>query len=154
MKYVQVIDGANNCIYPVYGCEENDFLQLFPDGREVEFIEDFVKRVGSKKAHEVGCRLWGNLADKKKIKGLHGTLFCELWYKKQYFLTPEEWERAKIAPPKVKDRYGHPDEKGRIWVPTGWGTGLVHGGPHWDVRKPEGGHDNVFPGRKIIPKSK
>ena len=45
------------------------------------------------------------------------------------------------------------DSKGNVWVPTGTagapGTGTVgeaHGGPHWDVQLPNGGHYNVYPG--------
>lgn len=148
MKYVQVIDGADNCMYPIYKCSDKDFFQIFPNGRKVEFIEDFAKRVGSKKAHKIGCRLWQNLVDKKKIKGLHGTLFCELWHLKQYYFAPGEWEEEE---PK-RDDEGYPDKEGRIWVPVEWGSGAVHGGPHWDVLKPEGGYDNVFKDKIELPK--
>lgn len=37
------------------------------------------------------------------------------------------------------------DDKGRVWCPTGQG-GRSHGGPHWDVQRPGGGYDNVYPG--------
>jgi len=42
--------------------------------------------------------------------------------------------------------HGWEDDKGRVWCPTGQG-GRAHGGPHWDVQKPGGGYDNVFPAR-------
>jgi RHS repeat-associated protein len=44
------------------------------------------------------------------------------------------------------------DDKGNVWIPTGpnsGSTGDAHGGPHWDVQKPGGGYDNVYPGGKI-----
>ncbi len=40
---------------------------------------------------------------------------------------------------------GWEDSKGNVWVPTGPG-GAAHGGPHWDVQKPGGGYENVYPG--------
>lgn len=43
------------------------------------------------------------------------------------------------------------DAGGNVWVPTGpasGSTGDAHGGPHWDVQKPGGGYDNVYPGGK------
>jgi len=40
--------------------------------------------------------------------------------------------------------HGWEDDKGRVWCPTGQG-GRAHGCPHWDVQKPGGGYDNVFP---------
>jgi RHS repeat-associated protein len=40
---------------------------------------------------------------------------------------------------------GYPDDKGRVWMPTGEGP-LAHGGPHWDVQIPGGGYINVYPG--------
>ena len=40
---------------------------------------------------------------------------------------------------------GWEDENGDVWVPTGPGR-AAHGGPHWDVQKPNGSHVNVYPG--------
>jgi hypothetical protein len=40
---------------------------------------------------------------------------------------------------------GWEDRNGNVWVPTGQG-GEAHGGPHWDVQRPGGGYDNVYPG--------
>ncbi|BBE51951.1 Putative deoxyribonuclease RhsC [Ferriphaselus amnicola] len=42
---------------------------------------------------------------------------------------------------------GWVDNDGNVWVPTGLG-GEAHGGPHWDVQRPGGGYDNVYPGGK------
>ena len=41
---------------------------------------------------------------------------------------------------------GWADDDGNIWVPTGPRPGLAHGGPHWDVQTPGGGHINIYPG--------
>jgi YD repeat-containing protein len=42
--------------------------------------------------------------------------------------------------------WGWEDSKGDVWCPTGQG-GSAHGGPHWDVQTPGGGHRNVRPKR-------
>lgn len=39
------------------------------------------------------------------------------------------------------------DSDGNVWVPTGWGSD-AHGGPHWDVQRPDGSYENVYPGGK------
>ena len=41
--------------------------------------------------------------------------------------------------------HGWEDADGNVWVPSGQG-GRAHGGPHWDVQIPGGGHINVYPG--------
>lgn len=89
-KNVQVIDGAMNCAYDVFPASEADFAVLFPDGQDVEFIEDFWRRVGAKKAGEIIGRLYEKRADKKKIHGIHGTLFYQLEFKKQFYPTKRE----------------------------------------------------------------
>ena len=46
---------------------------------------------------------------------------------------------------------GWVDADGNVWVPTGpdsGSTGDAHGGPHWDVQRPGGGYENVYPGGK------
>jgi len=46
---------------------------------------------------------------------------------------------------------GWVDADGNVWIPTGpdsGSTGDAHGGPHWDVQKPGGGYDNIYPGGK------
>jgi len=41
-KNIQVIDGAINCHYPIYSIEEEYFNLIFPNGQDIEFIEDFI----------------------------------------------------------------------------------------------------------------
>lgn len=39
---------------------------------------------------------------------------------------------------------GWVDADGNVWRPTGGKA--AHGGEHWDVQSPNGGHVNVYPG--------
>jgi hypothetical protein len=79
-----------NCAYDVFPASEADFAVLFPDGQDVEFIEDFWQRVGAKKAGDIVRRLYAKRADKKTIHGIHGTLFYQLEFKKQFYPTKRE----------------------------------------------------------------
>lgn len=96
MKYIQLIAGNHNATYPVCGCEDRDFFQLFPNEQDIEFIEDFAKRVGDEKAREICEKLRKNLVEKREIEGLHGTLFFELEYKKRYYPTKKESEAIAL----------------------------------------------------------
>lgn len=89
-KNVQVIDGAMNCAYDVFPASEADFAVLFPEGQDIEFIEDFWRRVDVKKAEGIMRRLYAKRADKKAIHGIHGTLFYQLEFKKQFYPTKRE----------------------------------------------------------------
>jgi hypothetical protein len=98
MKNVQVIDGAVNAAYCIYGLSERDFSLLFPSGQDIEFIDDFVRRVGRTRADAVMRRLWKHPVDKKKVHGIHGTLFFELEEKKKYYPTKRELEMEGLPP--------------------------------------------------------
>ena len=60
---------------------------------------------------------------------------------------PKKGERWGKAP---NGKWGWVDKKGNVWCPSGPG-GEAHGGPHWDVQKPGGGYDNVYPGGRVRP---
>jgi RHS repeat-associated protein len=56
--------------------------------------------------------------------------------------TGEKWVKGPDG------RGGWQDSKGNVWQPTGQG-GLAHGGPHWDIQRPNGrGYVNGLPGQK------
>ena len=92
MKNIQVIDGADNCTYDIYSIDDVDFDTLFPDGQDVEFIEDVFERLKEDKTTKILQRLWGNRVDKKNFSGIHGTLFYELSFKKKYYPSKKESE--------------------------------------------------------------
>lgn len=91
-KNIQVIDGALNCTYDIFAATERDFAAIFPRGRDIEFIEDFGKRVKAKRGNAILQRLWEARVDKKRVRGIHGTLFYQLSFKKKYYPTKKESE--------------------------------------------------------------
>ena len=95
MKNIQVIDGADNSTYSVYGVKKEIFNKIFLEkNQDIEFVEDFIKRVGKKKAAAILKELWDNRLDKKTITGIHGTLFYELGFKRKYY--PSKIENEMI----------------------------------------------------------
>lgn len=81
---VQIIDGALNCTYDIFEVSETDFKIIFPAaGQDIEFVEDFFAR-DEVVAQRVWSSMWNFRVDKKSIRGLHGTLFCGLEWKKKW----------------------------------------------------------------------
>jgi hypothetical protein len=117
-KNIQVIDGANNSMYPVYIIIEKDFLLIFPNEQDVEFIEDFVSRIGNT-ATKILKKLWEGEMDKKSINGIHGTLFYELSFKKKHYPSKKESEAIVVLnneriEGRKTNREEYPDKDGNI----------------------------------------
>ena len=95
-KNIQVIDGADNCTYSIFAISEELFDFIFPEvGQDIEFEEDFNARFGTMSKQESERLLdgfWNFPVDKKKVKGIHGTLFYGLSYKKKFYPTKREGE--------------------------------------------------------------
>lgn len=94
MKNIQIIDDAVNCTYDIFSISDELFEQIFPDQQDIEFEDDFFNRVGKEKAQDVFSFIWSNRVDKKKVLGIHGTLFfgyhCE--DKRPFYPTKKESE--------------------------------------------------------------
>ena len=67
-----------------------------PDGRaegqDVEFIGDFLSRIGEVEARRILTAMWDSREDKKEIRGIQGTLFYELEFKREFYPTKRESE--------------------------------------------------------------
>ena len=94
MKNIQVIDDASNCTYDIFEISKEDFDLLFPDGQDIEFESDAVRRLGPTKFGEVTSVIWERRLVKKVVRGIHGTLFygdhCE--EKRPFYPTKKEAE--------------------------------------------------------------
>lgn len=95
MPNVQVIDGADNCTYDVFWIGQDSFGEIFPgESQDVEFVDEFVERVGEQRASSILNELWKNPVEKKLVQGIHGTLFFELEKKKIFYPTKKESEMS------------------------------------------------------------
>ena len=91
MKNVQVIDDAVNTAYAIYAATEEEFISIFPHtGQDVEFVEDFIERLGESAARETLEAMWSRPVDKKSVIGIHGTLFYGLTEKRKFYENKRE----------------------------------------------------------------
>lgn len=87
MKNIQVIDGADNCVYDIFSLAEEDFVLLFGNDSDIAFIEDLEKRADWSQVSKVLERCWARRTPKKDVTGIHGTIFYGLYDKKKYYPT-------------------------------------------------------------------
>ena len=93
MKNIQVIDGAMNCSYDIFSVTEEEFNMLFPEvGQDIEFIEDVIERVGDERLATVMRNVWARPVKKPDVIGIHGTLFYQLSWKKEFYPTKKSSE--------------------------------------------------------------
>ena len=92
MKNIQIIDAANNCSYSLFAATDEEFAAIFTNGTDIEFAEDFFERVGEEAGIRITSALWDRPVDKRKVQGIHGTLFYQLLHKKRYYPTKREAE--------------------------------------------------------------
>ena len=90
MKSILIIDGAENCAYSVFQAMEGEFAQIFPEeGQGIEYAEDLAKRLGPEIA-KLMTPIWERPIEKKNAKGIHGTIFYEMGYRKAYYSSKRE----------------------------------------------------------------
>ena len=96
MKNIQVIDGADNCVYDVFSATEEEFDLIFPNGTDIAFIDEVVARHdGSDREailEDAFNRVWSRRIRKSEAMGIHGVLFYDLERKKQYYPTRRDEE--------------------------------------------------------------
>ena len=86
MKNVQVIDGAENCTFPVFEFTDEQFLMVFPGkGQDIAFADDLEELLSDAELMRAFDGVWDRPVNKQKMQGLHGTLFYEFHEKKHYF---------------------------------------------------------------------
>jgi hypothetical protein len=92
MMNIQVIDGADNSVYDIFSATEEEFLLIFPLGQDVAFIEEVMARGPESQLDAAFSRIWTRRLPKREAMGIHGTLFCELDHKQQYYPTRRDEE--------------------------------------------------------------
>jgi len=92
MKNIQVIDGARNCVYDIFAATEEEFALIFPEGHDVAFIDEVLKREDSAALDAAFEKIWQRRIPKREASGIHGLLFYELEEKKPYYPTRKDEE--------------------------------------------------------------
>ena len=92
MKNVQIIDGAQNCVYDIFSATDEEFALVFPEGTDIAFIHD-VYANGDKHLLDVAFKnIWQRRVKKSEAHGVHGIIFYELDVKKAYYPTRKDEE--------------------------------------------------------------
>jgi hypothetical protein len=96
MKFIQVIDDAENCSFPIFSATEKQFRLVFPaDGQDLQFSEDL-----SEAAFDALKSIWEKPVLKSKARGIHGTLFYGFAKKRHHFpnsLREIDWNPLSIS---------------------------------------------------------
>ena len=92
MKNIQVIDGADNCVYDIFAASDEEFAEIFPAGQDIAFIDDVYARGNSQRLDQAFNAIWTRRISKRDAVGIHGILFYQLDFKKPYYPTLRDEE--------------------------------------------------------------
>jgi len=94
MKNIQVIDGAENCVYDIFAATDEEFSIIFPPGHDIAFIEEVSSRANRASLEKTLATIWTRRLRKTEANGIHGILFYEHERKKVYYPTRRDEEAA------------------------------------------------------------
>jgi len=92
MKNIQVIDGANNSVYDIFAATDEEFSLIYPPGQDIAFIDEVYGSGNRSQLDAAFNNIWKRRIPKVQANGIHGILFYELEYKKQYYPTRRDEE--------------------------------------------------------------
>ncbi len=92
MKNIQIIDGAQNCVYDIFSATDDEFALVFPEGSDIAFIDEIYAE-GDRQLLDVAFKnIWQRRVKKSEAKGIHGIIFYEHEKKKVYYPTRKDEE--------------------------------------------------------------
>ena len=95
MKNIQVIDGGENCTFPIFQATDDEFAAVFPEpGQDIQFAEDLDER-----ALHALVPVWDRPIAKREAVGIHGTLFYQFEKKRRHFPTTKrerDWNTGSL----------------------------------------------------------
>jgi hypothetical protein len=77
MKNILMIDGAMNATFSVFQATDDEFATLFPNGQEMDVIEDVIARTGADVSERIFNRIWQRPILKSEAVGIHATLIYD-----------------------------------------------------------------------------
>ena len=99
VKNIQIIDGAANAAFSLFQATEEEFNAIFPDGQDIELLEDLIDRLGDEAAGAVLTSVWDRPILKRDAQGIHGTLFFDNEHRKAHIPTSKreiDWDSRSI----------------------------------------------------------
>jgi hypothetical protein len=92
MKNIQIIDGAQNCVYDIFSATDEEFALVFSNGTDIAFIGEVYANGDGELLDAAFKNIWQRRVKKSDAKGIHGTIFYELDEKKMYYPTRKDEE--------------------------------------------------------------
>jgi hypothetical protein len=92
MKNIQIIDGAQNCVYDIFSATDEEFALVFPEGEDIAFIDEIYAAGDSQLLDVAFKNIWQRRVKKSEAQGIHGIIFYELEKKKVYYPTRRDEE--------------------------------------------------------------
>ena len=102
MKNIQIIDGADNCVYDIFSATEDQFDLIFNQGTDIAFISEVYGRENEDELGLAFTEIWKRRIAKKDAMGIHGILFYENDHKKEYY--PSRTDEGACNPDGTKLR--------------------------------------------------
>lgn len=87
VKNIQIIDGAQNCVYDIFSATDEEFALVFPEGGDIAFIDEIYAAGDSQLLDAAFKNIWQRRIKKSEAQGIHGIIFYELEQKKVYYPT-------------------------------------------------------------------
>lgn len=101
MKNIQIIDSAANATFSLFQATDEEFAEIFPDGREMILIEDVIGLLGEDATGRVLGPVWDRPILKRDAIGIHGTLFYESEHRREHLPVSGrevDWPSGSINP--------------------------------------------------------
>ncbi|HQS98416.1 MAG: hypothetical protein B7Y31_01855 [Novosphingobium sp. 16-62-11] len=99
MKNILIVDGAMNATFSVFQATDEEFATLFPNGEEIDLVEDVIERTGQAVAETIFARVWERPVLKSEAQGIHATLIYDDPSRRDY-LPPSrreiDWDESSI----------------------------------------------------------
>ncbi len=95
MKNVLVIDGAQNTCYDIYALTPEQYAIIFIEpGQDIEFIGNMKPDLQTR----AFAGAWDRFMHYDLVKGIHGTVFWELEFKKKFYPNKRRTDIAPVDP--------------------------------------------------------
>lgn len=92
MKNIQIIDGADNCVYDIFSATDEEFALIFPKGTDIAFIDEIYAGKKKENLNIAFNNIWKRRIKKSEAHGIHGVIFYQLEGKKVYYPTRRDEE--------------------------------------------------------------
>jgi hypothetical protein len=96
MKNIQIIDGAENCVYDIFAATDSEFLLIFGSNTNIGFIDEIYANGNTPELDKAFEKIWSRPIKKNEVLGIHGTIFYELSSKKIYY--PSRRDEEAVNP--------------------------------------------------------